>query len=51
MVFLAGLSYQVTAVDASRVGLDKSARLAEQNRVEVELLYAGLADFDPGQQK
>lgn len=45
-VFLAKQGYAVTAVDASRVGLDKAKRLAEENEVSIECIHADLADFD-----
>ncbi|MSP86844.1 MAG: class I SAM-dependent methyltransferase [Methylotenera sp.] len=50
-VFLAKQGYVVTAVDASQVGLDKARRLAEENGVTIELIYADLADFDLGENK
>ncbi|BCL75766.1 SAM-dependent methyltransferase [Jeongeupia sp. HS-3] len=48
-VFLATQGYAVTAVDASRVGLEKAGRLAEAHGVEIERLHADLAEFDPGE--
>jgi cyclopropane fatty-acyl-phospholipid synthase-like methyltransferase len=48
-VFLAKQGYTVTAVDASRVGLDKARKLAEENGVNVELVQADLADYDLGE--
>ncbi|HJQ34803.1 MAG TPA: class I SAM-dependent methyltransferase [Pyrinomonadaceae bacterium] len=50
-VFLARQGYTVTAVDASRVGLDKAKRLAEENGVVVELVHADLADYDLGEER
>ena len=47
-VFLAKHGYRVTAVDASRVGLDKAQRLAQENNVAIECVQADLADFTPG---
>jgi SAM-dependent methyltransferase len=49
-VFLAGLGHPVTAVDSSRVGLDKAARLASARGVTIETHVADLADFaiEPG---
>lgn len=47
-VFLARQGYEVTALDASRVGLDKAARLAEENGVHLKLIHADLNDFDFG---
>lgn len=45
-VYLAQLGYQVTAVDASRVGLDKAQQLATKNGVEIETIHADLSDFE-----
>ena len=50
-VFLAKQGYSVTAVDASRVGLSKAKKLAEENGVEVELIHADLLDFDIGKSR
>ena len=50
-VFLAKQGYAVTAVDASRVGLNKARKLAEANAVVVELIHADLADYDLGENK
>ncbi|WP_432719918.1 class I SAM-dependent methyltransferase [Jeongeupia wiesaeckerbachi] len=50
-VFLAKQGYSVTAVDASRVGLNKARKLAEDNGVEIELIHADLADFDLGDEQ
>lgn len=47
-VFLAGLGYEVTAVDFSSVGLRKAERLARDRNVRVELIEADLATFDLG---
>lgn len=47
-VFLAGLGYQVTAVDFSSVGLRKAERLARDRDVRIECLEADLAAFDLG---
>lgn len=47
-VFLAVHGYQVTAVDASRVGLEKAERLAQREGVSIELIHADLNDFDLG---
>lgn len=44
-VFLAGLGLNVHAVDASSVALEKSARLAREAGVEIELEQADLADW------
>jgi len=48
-VFLAKQGYTVTAVDASRAGLDKARKLAEENGVDLELIQADLADYDLGE--
>jgi SAM-dependent methyltransferase len=50
-VYLAGLGYQVTAIDASTVGLNKAQALAEERGVEIEAVHADLADYeiDPGE--
>lgn len=49
-VYLAGLGYQVTAVDASKMGLIKAERLALEKGVEIEIVHADLATFDLGEQ-
>jgi SAM-dependent methyltransferase len=43
--FLAGLGHEVTALDASAVGLEKTRRLAETKGVTVRTLHADLADY------
>lgn len=45
-VYLAGLGYDVTAVDASAVGLEKARRLARDRGVTLETVVADLATFD-----
>ncbi|MFU8821322.1 MAG: SAM-dependent methyltransferase [Gammaproteobacteria bacterium] len=47
-VFLARQGYEVTAVDASAVGLAKARRLAEEHGVQVRWICADLAGYDPG---
>lgn len=47
-VFLAKQGFDVTALDASEVGLAKAIRLAEQNDVRIATIHADLSDFDPG---
>lgn len=47
-VFLAKQGYEVTALDASEVGLAKAIRLAEQNGVRIRTIHADLTHFDPG---
>lgn len=44
-VFLAEQGYDVTAVDASRVGLEQAQRLAAQRGVEIATVVADLAQF------
>jgi SAM-dependent methyltransferase len=44
-VFLAQQGFQVTAVDASSVGLQKAQRLARQRGVDIETVHADLANF------
>ena len=46
-VWLAEQGFQVTAMDSSRVGLDKAQRLAAQKGVAIETLHADLADWVP----
>lgn len=48
-VFLAKQGYQVTAVDASIVGLNKAKQLATELGVQVEFIHADLADFQIGE--
>jgi SAM-dependent methyltransferase len=50
-VYLASLGYDVTAVDSSKVGLDKAQQLAEDNGVKITTLVADLADYDLGLEK
>ncbi len=45
-VFLARLGYEVTAVDASKVGLAKAESLAAERGVVISTVHADLADFD-----
>lgn len=49
-VYLAGLGYEVHAVDASAVGLEKAQRLAQSRNVQIETRVADLADYviEPG---
>jgi len=44
-VYLAGLGYDVVAVDASPVGLQKTRDLAGSRGVHIETVHADLADF------
>lgn len=48
-VYLAGLGMEVTAVDASEVGLAKAHRLAQAKGVAIATEQIDLADYDPGQ--
>ncbi|QDT93079.1 SAM-dependent methyltransferase [Gimesia algae] len=50
-VFLARQGYQVTAVDASEVGLQKARRLAEKYQTSIETIHADLATFDLGEKQ
>ncbi len=50
-VFLAKQGHTVTAVDASRVGLAKAQKLADENAVNLELVHADLADYELGNNK
>lgn len=45
-VFLAQHGYNVTAVDASAVGLQKAQKLAEANQVSIKTVVADLNDFE-----
>jgi 2-polyprenyl-3-methyl-5-hydroxy-6-metoxy-1,4-benzoquinol methylase len=47
-VWLAEQGFEVTAVDASEVGLRKARNLAEDRGVAITTLHADLKDFDPG---
>ncbi|WP_029933931.1 class I SAM-dependent methyltransferase [Thiomicrospira pelophila] len=47
-IFLAKLGHQVTAMDASEVGLNKAKQLAKKNGVSLKTLVADLADFEMG---
>jgi SAM-dependent methyltransferase len=47
-VFLAQLGFQVTAVDASSVGLEKARRLATERGVSIDTVLIDLRDFEPG---
>jgi len=44
-VFLAGLGHDVTALDASHVGLAKARKLADRKGVHIETLHADLSEF------
>ncbi len=47
-VFLAERGFVVTGVDASKVGLEKAQRLAQQRGVKLETIVADLREFDLG---
>ena len=47
-VWLAGLGWQVRAVDFSDAAIEKGRRLAEANGVKVAWTVADLIEFDPG---
>ena len=48
-VWLAEQGYEVTAVDSSKIGLQKADQLAEQRGVSITTLCVDLADFDIGE--
>ena len=50
-VWLAEQGNEVTAVDASQVGLQKANRLAEARGVKITTVHADLADYDIGKQQ
>ena len=43
--WLAEQGFQVTSVDLSQVGLDKTQRFADQRGVQIETIYADLAEW------
>lgn len=45
-VYLAGLGYEVTAVDSSAVGLAKAEGLALERGVTIQTVHADLSDFE-----
>lgn len=45
-VYLAGLGYDVTAVDASSVGLKKAQRLARERGVKISTIVSDLGEFE-----
>ena len=45
-VYLATQGYQVTAVDQSAVGLEKTRQLGKQHKVEIDTIEADLQDFN-----
>ena len=50
-VWLAEQGNEVTAVDASDIGLQKANRLAKETGVEITTVHADLADYDIGTQQ
>ena len=46
-IWLAGLGWQVTAVDFSAVAVDRARRLAEQRGATVDWVVADLRDYQP----
>lgn len=50
-VFLAEQGYQVTAMDASEVGLNKALKLAQDRGVEITTQVADLAAYDLGERQ
>ncbi len=50
-VYLAKQGFKVTAVDSSRVGLDKARKLAEENRVDIEFIHNDLEHFELGKEQ
>jgi SAM-dependent methyltransferase len=49
-VYLASLGFEVLAVDASAVGLEKARDLARERGVTIVTVQADLADFDMGEE-
>jgi len=47
-IFLGSQGFPVTAVDSSKVGLERAARVAERAGVTVDWRQADLGNFDPG---
>jgi SAM-dependent methyltransferase len=50
-VFLAESGYQVSSVDLTQAGVDKTKRLAEDRSVKVSAVVGDLADFDLGHER
>ena len=50
-VWLAEQENEVTAVDASEVGLQKAIKLAQKHEVKITIVHADLADYDIGIQQ
>lgn len=49
-VWLAELGFNVTAVDASKIGLEKGRALAKSRGVSVHWIHTDLQHYDPGKQ-
>lgn len=49
-VYLAGQGHEVTAMDASAVGMAKAQQLGQQRGVQLRTVVADLAHFDVGQE-
>ena len=49
-VWLAELGFNVTAVDASEVGLSKGLTLAKSKGVKVDWIHVDLQHYNPGKQ-
>lgn len=47
-VWLSQQGFEVTAVDASKVGMKKAEQLAEEKKVSIKTVHADLANFDIG---
>ena len=45
-VFLAGLRHEITALDASEVGLEKAQKLAAERGVKIDAIHADLAKYE-----
>lgn len=45
-VFLAENGFDVTAVDQSKIGLEKAEKLAKERNVTIKIIHADLADFE-----
>lgn len=50
-VFLAESGYQVSSVDLTQAGVDKTMRLAEERSVKVSAVVGDLAGFDLGRER
>jgi SAM-dependent methyltransferase len=44
-VFLAKIGHQVTAVDNSRIGLEKAIKLADESDVGIKIIHSDLAEY------